>query len=261
MLEQDPADNADVGLPPTADITNLNTHFPLSTTNTSDSIHKTTHQSTINSTVVPPINLVLQENPGARSEPNGSDQSGLNPFPSNEQDDGSRSIPQASEINDELDFGEDVDESPSDSYDTDPDNGSIEENLDVVQELQIMNTEDASEYEHTDQNIEMRSSYVIEKDQLKGTVVPVGRGRQVIPWKVVDDIIAPAVSNSLPSSVNKKIGVIGFDFNPKGLNGVAGEDCLNFLSLFLYLWPGDIKKQLELVNHEIQKTNEDIESK
>ena len=75
-------------------------------------------------------------------------------------------------INDDV-LGEDED-GLTNMDNTDPDTVSIDKNIDIVQELQIMNIEDTDEYAHVDDNIQRTGTYLEEKNCLLDTVVFTG---------------------------------------------------------------------------------------
>ena len=98
-----------------------------------------------------PVNLITYNNPQARNSDIHQNDPDLNPAPS---------INEISEVASEVAN----DDSNSDSsVDTDPNNVSVEENLDVVQDLQLINRQDAEQFEPTDANITQAVLYAQQK--------------------------------------------------------------------------------------------------
>ena len=100
--------------------------------------------------------------------------------------------------------------------------------------------------------------YLGERRHLLGDIVRLDgrKGEGSAGWKVIGDVLPIELPATKPSP--DVSGICGFDFsntteNTKTLN----KPSINNAHLLLHMWPGDIKKQLEQLNHKIADDNND----
>ena len=75
-------------------------------------------------------------------------------------------------------------------------------------------------------------------------------------WKVREDIKKDTVASN--DDEDPPCGVIDFDFNRHSKNTKSGnKPRLDTLELLLHLWPGDFKSQVDAMNREIMKDNDE----
>jgi len=111
-----------------------------------------------------PVNLITYNNPQARNSDNHQNDLDLNPAPSiNKNSEDLNPAPSINEISEVASEVANDDSNSDSSVDTDPNNVSVEENLDVVQDLQLINRQDAEQFEPTDANITQAVLYAQQK--------------------------------------------------------------------------------------------------
>ena len=103
------------------------------------------------------------------------------------------------------------------------------------------------------------SKYVGEKRSLLNHTVNIkgknGKKSSEVTWRVCEDIPKPADDDEKSDEV-PEVGVRTFPFNNHPIKGADGnQPRINTLHLLLYLWPGNMKKQLDGMNEKIQKDN------
>ncbi len=73
-------------------------------------------------------------------------------------------------------------------------------------------------------------------------------------WTVRQDVTASELTKE-PAEYSE-VGVVGFNFNHKPIQEPNGQHCqINFLLLLQYLWPGNWKQQLMMLNRRISANN------
>ena len=122
-------------------------------------------------------------------------------------------------------------------------------NFDIAQEF--------SQLMDRDERVKAYSQYYSEKDSLIGETVEVTNKRDKkhpVVWKVRNDIKKDTVS----APDDSPCGVKNFDFNRNTKNSKSGNSPRTDLShLLLHLWPGDYRAQVDAMNREILKDNDE----
>jgi hypothetical protein len=97
--------------------------------------------------------------------------------------------------------------------------------------------------------------YLQQKSELIGKEVTVTSGSDEMTWKIIDDLV-PVDSNA--DTEHDGLGICGFDFNKDVVitDGHRHKKRTNLLTLFIYLWPGDWRKQLQRLNVRIRIDND-----
>lgn len=113
--------------------------------------------------------------------------------------------------------------------------------------------EDLHQDDCTGRTLQREEMYNNEKPRLIGEQVAVGPANSKLTWTVREDIMMEECPG--PTQY-KKIGVKNFDFQQFTVTCPDGKNKrINFLELLIHLWPGNWRKQLQLLNERIVRDN------